>query len=56
MVLESGAEQVVGGEIWALFSGCKLQHHTFNSAQGSLAKRTYDWIGKRAKWGAHAEI
>jgi hypothetical protein len=56
VMLESGSEQVVGGEIWALFSGCKLQHHTFNSAQGSLAKRTYDWMGKRAKWGSHAEI
>jgi len=56
VVLESGAEQVVGGEIWAMFMGAKLNHHSFNSAQGSLAKRTYEWMAKRAKWGSHAEI
>lgn len=47
----TGAEQVVGGEIWASFKSCKLNHHTFSSSQGSLAKRTYEWMSKMAKWG-----
>ncbi len=54
--LQSGAQQVIGGEIWAMFMGCKIQTHSFNSSQGSLAKRAYNWLGKRAKWGDHAEI
>ena len=57
IVPSTGAEQVVGGEIWAQFMGCKLNHHTFNSSQGSVAKRAYDWMARRAKWGKdHPEI
>ncbi|MHB8123467.1 MAG: hypothetical protein ACYDG4_15090 [Desulfuromonadaceae bacterium] len=51
----SGAPQVVGGEIWAMFMGCKLQQHSMSSSQGSLAKRSYNWMAKKAKWGDHAE-
>ncbi len=46
-----GVPQVVGGEIWAQFMGCKINHHAFSSSQGSLAKRSYDWMAKRVKWG-----
>ncbi len=48
----TGAKQVVGGEIWSTFKSCKLNHHTFSSSQGSVAKRSYDWMAKRVKWGA----
>lgn len=47
----TGAAQVVGGEIWAQFMGCKINSHSFNSSQGSLAKRSYEWMAKRSKWG-----
>jgi hypothetical protein len=47
-----GIMNKVGGEIWATFKSCKLNHHTFNSSQGSLAKRSYDWMSKRVKWGS----
>jgi len=55
VVESSGAEQVVGGEIWAQILGCKLNHHSWTISQGSLGKRTYEWMGKKAKWGNHAE-
>lgn len=55
IVPSTGAEEVVGGEIWAQFMGCKLNHHAMSSSQGSLAKRTYEWMAKRAKWGDYAE-
>lgn len=55
IVPSTGAEQVVGGEIWAMFKGCKINHHTFSSSQGSLAKRSYDWMAKRVVWGDIAE-
>jgi hypothetical protein len=52
VIPSSGVPQVVGGEIWAQFMGCKLNHHAFSSSQGSLAKRSYDWMAKRVKWGS----
>jgi hypothetical protein len=55
IIPSSGAEQVVGGEIWAQFTGCKLNSHSWSISQGSQGKRTYNWMGKGAKWGAHAE-
>jgi hypothetical protein len=55
IVPSTGAQEVVGGEIWAMFKGCKINHHTFNSSQGSLAKRSYDWLAKRVVWGDIAE-
>lgn len=54
-VTEAGAEEVVGGEIWAQFMGAKLNHHSWSISQGSQGKRTYEWMAKRAKWGDHAE-
>ena len=53
IIPESGieVEDVVGGEIWASFQGCKINTHSFSSSQGSLAKRSYEWIARRAKWG-----
>jgi len=45
------ATDVVGGEIWCTFMGCKLNHHSFSSNQGSVAKRTYEWMARRVKWG-----
>jgi len=56
VTLATGAEQVVGGEIWAQFMGCKINGHSFSSSQGSLARRTYPWMAKRVKWGSHPEI
>jgi len=54
---ESGAEEIVGGEIWAQFMGCKLNHHSWQISQGSQGKRAYEWMGRRAKWGdSYAEI
>jgi len=53
--VESGAEKVVGGEIWAMFTGCKLNHHSWSISQGSQGKRSYEWMAKRAKWGDYAE-
>jgi hypothetical protein len=53
-ILPSGSEEVVGGEIWAMFSGCKLNHHAMSSSQSSLAKRSYDWMARRWKYGDHA--
>ena len=54
---ESGAEEIVGGEIWAEFKGCKLNHHSWNISQGSQGKRAYEWMARRAKWGdSYAEI
>jgi len=54
---ESGAEEIVGGEIWAQFMGCKLNHHSWNISQGSQGKRAYEWMARRAKWGdSYAEI
>jgi len=54
---EAGAEEVVGGEIWAEFKGCKLNHHSWNISQGSQGKRAYEWMARRAKWGdSYAEI
>jgi hypothetical protein len=55
VIPSSGVPQVVGGEIWAQFLHCKLNHHAMSSSQGSLAKRSYDWMSKRVKWGEHAE-
>ena len=52
VVPTTGAKQVVGGEIWATYKSCKLNHHAFSSSQGSLAKRSYDWMAKRVKWGS----
>jgi hypothetical protein len=51
VIPSTGAEQVVGGEIWAQFMGAKLQAHQFNISQGSLGKRSYNWMAKRVKWG-----
>jgi hypothetical protein len=42
---------VVGGNIWAMFGGCKLNRHAHSATQGSVAKRTYEWIGKFARFG-----
>ncbi len=56
VILESGVEQVIGGKIWAELIGCKINHHSFSSAQGSLAKRSYEWMAKRIKWGSIAEV
>jgi hypothetical protein len=55
VVAGTGAEEVVGGEIWAEFRGCKLNHHTMSISEGSQARRTYEWMAKRAKWGDYAE-
>lgn len=52
VVPSSGVKQVVGGEIWAAFMGVKINHHAMSSSQGSLAKRSYDWMAKRVKWGS----
>lgn len=56
LVGNSSVPEIVGGEIWAMFVGCKLNQHSFSSSQGSLAKRSYNWMGKRGKWGEHAEL
>ena len=48
---DAASGRVVGGAIWAMFEGCKLNHHSFSSAQGSLAKRSYEWMAKRVTWG-----
>jgi len=52
-----GIEQVLGGEIWAQFKGCKLNHHSWQISQGSQGKRAYEWMARRAKWGdSYAEV
>ena len=52
---DANVEKVVGGEIWAGFRGCKINHHTMSVTQGSEAKRTYEWMGKRGRWGSGGE-
>lgn len=51
VIPSTGAEQVVGGKIWAQFQGCKLNSHSWSVSQGSQGKRTYNWMAKRAVWG-----
>jgi hypothetical protein len=51
----AGGNSGKGGNIWAAFRQCKLNHHTGAGAQGSLAKRTYEAMCKRPAWGAYGD-